>query len=177
MATSSFVSHLDPKTKHREITKAAEIAREPATSQNFDPGSRPVARSAMSRRPRPAHGRAHTKFSLHYTGQNFHDPRLLFRRYSHPERQPDYALRNRVSHRQLTACPAVAQPCRGSMQRDVVKNRRDPTALHFGKDRLPVDPWRQQDVIHVRVMPAFDGNDRSTEISGGFQGLKKLMIP
>ena len=50
---------------------------------------------------------------LYDSSQGLHNPDLLLIRYPHPERQPDQALRNRVRHGQLSACPAVAQACRG----------------------------------------------------------------
>ena len=55
------------------------------------------------------------------------------------------------------------------MQRDIVKNRVDILSLHFRQYFLAIDIRCQQNVVHMRVVLATFGHDRSPQKTFGLE--------
>ena len=92
------------------------------------------------------------------------------------ERQPDEAGGKvvRVLHGAVDA--SVALPGRRGVERHIVEDGMDAGGLETGKDFLPIDMGRQQDVIHMRVMDAFLRDDGAAEQFACLQTGQGFMI-
>src|SRR6266540_382483 len=62
------------------------------------------------------------------------------------------------------------------MQRDIMKYRADSVSIEGIENRPPIDPWRENYIIHMAIVFAALGQDRPTKRARRFQRRKHLVI-